>query len=186
MTRTIDELSTLDATGQAELVHRRELTPLELVDSAIARTERLNPKINVAITPLFDEARAAATSRDLADDPFRDVPFLLKDLVVMQKGQPSYMSNRALRDAHYISPMDSPLGARFREAGLSTQGKTNTREFGAEITTQALVFGATQNPWDLDRSTNGSSGGSAAAVKARMVPIAQANDGGGSIRLPAG
>ena len=95
------------------------------------------------------------------------------------------MGNRALRDAHYISPMDSPLGARFRAAGFITLGKTNTPEFGAQTTTQPLAFGATHNPWDLDRSTNGSSGGSAAAVASGMVSIAHANDGGGSIRLPA-
>jgi amidase len=181
----IDELATLDATAQAELVRRRDLTPLELVDSAIERIERLNPKVNAVITPLFEEARAAATSPDLPEGPFRGVPFLLKDLLVMQKGQPYYMGNRALRDAHYISPADSPLGARFRAAGLITLGKSNAPEFGIQTTTQPLAFGATHNPWDLDRSTNGSSGGSAAAVAAGMVPIAHANDGGGSIRLPA-
>ena len=142
----IDELATLDATAQAELVRRRDLTPLELVDGAIERIERLNPKVNAVITPLFEEARAAATSRDLPEGPFRGVPFLLKDLLVMQKGQPYYMGNRALRDADYISPADSPLGARFRAAGLITLGKTNAPEFGIQITTQPLAFGATHNP----------------------------------------
>src|SRR6516225_3604294 len=85
----IYELSTMDATAQAELVRRRELTPLELVDAAIARIERLNPTINAVITPLFEEARKAAVSPELPDGPFRGVPFLLKDIGAMQKGQPT-------------------------------------------------------------------------------------------------
>src|SRR5438128_12142198 len=114
MAHKLDELATLDATAQAELVRRRELQPLELVDSAIGRIERINPILNAVITPLFDEGRAAAASRDLPEGPFRGVPFLLKDLLVMQKGQPYYMGNRALRDAGYKSPVDTALGARFR------------------------------------------------------------------------
>ena len=181
----IDELSTMDATAQAELVCRRDLTPLELVDAAIARIERVNPTINAVITPLFEEARKAAVSPDLPDGPFRGVPFLLKDIGAMQKGQPYYAGNRALRDAGFRSPVDTPLGARFRSAGFITLGKTNLPEFGLQTTTQPLAFGATRNPWDLDRSTSGSSGGSCAAVAAGMVAMAHANDGGGSIRLPA-
>ena len=181
----IDELSTMDATAQAELVRRRELTPLELVDAAIARIERLNPTLNAVITPLFEDARKAAVSPDLPEGPFRGVPFLLKDIGAMQKGQPYYMGNRALRDADFRSPFDTPLGARFRAAGLITLGKTNLPEFGQQTTTQPLAFGATRNPWALDRSTSGSSGGSCAAVASGMVPMAHANDGGGSIRLPA-
>src|SRR5215831_16742313 len=181
----IDELSTMDATAQAELVRRRELTPLELVDAAIARIERVNPIINAVITPLFEEARKAAVSPDLPDGPFRGVPFLLKDIGAMQKGQPYYAGNRALRDAGFRSPVDTPLGARFRAAGLITLGKTNLPEFGQQTTTQPLAFGATHNPWALDRSTSGSSGGSCAAVASGMVPMAHANDGAGSIRLPA-
>jgi amidase len=183
--RLIDELSTMDATAQADLVRRRELTPLELVDAAIARIERVNPTLNAVITPLFEEAREAAVSPELPDGPFRGVPFLLKDIGAMQKGQPYYMGNRALRDAGFRSPADTPLGARFRAAGFITLGKTNLPEFGAQTTTQPLAFAPTHNPWALDRSTSGSSGGSCAAVAAGMVPIAHANDGGGSIRLPA-
>jgi len=181
----INELSTMDGTAQAELVRRRELTPLELVDAGIARIERLNRTINAVITPLFEEARKAAVSPDLPNGPFRGVPFLLKDIGAMQKGQPYYAGNRALRDAGFRSPADTPLGARFRAAGFITLGKTNLPEFGMQTTTQPLAFGATHNPWALDRSTSGSSGGSCAAVAAGMVPIAHANDGGGSIRLPA-
>ena len=159
----IDELSTMDATAQAELVRRRELSPLELVDAAIARIERLNSTINAVITPLFEDARKAAVSPDLPDGPFRGVPFLLKDIGAMQKGQPYYMGNKALRDAGYRSPADTTLGARFRAAGFITLGKTNVPEFGMQSTTQPLAFGASRNPWDLDRSSSGSSGGSCAA-----------------------
>jgi amidase len=137
-------------------VRRRELTPLELVDAAIARIERVNPAINAVITPPFEEARAAAVSRELPTGPFGGVPFLLKDLGAMQKGQPYYLGNRALRDLGFRSPFDTPLGARFRAAGFITLGKTNLPEFGQQTTTQPLAFGATHNPWDLDRSTSGS------------------------------
>jgi amidase len=107
----ISELATMDATAQTELVRRRELTPLELVDAAIARIQRVNPVLNAVITPLYEEARVAAVSRDLPDGPFRGVPFLLKDLGAMQKGQPYYMGNRALREAGFRSPVDTLLGA---------------------------------------------------------------------------
>ena len=150
MACNISQLSTMDATAQAELVRRKELTPLELVDAAIARIERINPTLNAVITPLYEEARAAAVAPDLSDEPFRGVPFLLKDIGAMQKGQPYYMGNRALREAGFRSPFDTPLGARFRSAGLITVGKTNLPEFGAQSTTQPLAFGATHNPWALD------------------------------------
>ena len=175
----------MDATAQAELVRRRELTPLELVDAAIARIERVNPTNNAVITLLFEEARKTAAALDLPNGAFRGVPFPLKDIGAMQKGQPYYAGNRALRDAGFRSPVDTPLGARFRSAGFITLGKTNLPEFGLQTTTQPLAFGATRNPCALDRSTSGSSGGSCAAVAAGMVPIAHANDGGDSIRLPA-
>jgi hypothetical protein len=151
----MNELSTMDATAQAELVRRRELTPLELVDAAITRIERVNPTLNAVITRLFEEAREAAVSPDLPDGPFSGVPFLLKDIGAMQKGQPYYMGNRALRDAGFRSPADTPLGARFRAVGLITLGKTNLPEFGLQSIAQPLAFGATHNPWALDRSTGG-------------------------------
>jgi amidase len=174
----------LDACGYAELVRRGETTPAELLEAAIERVEKHNPELNAVITPLYQEARAAARA-PLPDGPFRGVPFLLKDLGVEQAGQRYCMGNRALRDRGHRSPADSVLGARFRAAGLVTFGKTNTPEFGTVSTTQPLAFGPTRNPWDPERSTGGSSGGSAAAVAAGLVPMAHANDGGGSIRIPA-
>jgi amidase len=154
----VSELSTMDATAQAELVRGKELTPLELVDAAIARIEHVNQTLNAVITSLYEDARAAAVSPDLPDGPFRGVPFLLKDIGARQKGQPYYMGNRALREASFRSPVDTPLGARFRAAGLITLGKTNLPEFGMQSTTQPLAFGATHNPSASDRSTSGSSG----------------------------
>jgi amidase len=182
----MDELATVDAVGQAELVRRRQVTPLELVDAAIARIERRNRALNAVIAPLFEDARAAARSPALPDGPLRGVPFLLKDLGAQQRGQPYWCGNGALRAIDHRAPADTALGARFRAAGLITLGKTNLPEFGPQPTTQPLAFGDTHNPWDLRRSPGGSSGGSCAAVAAGLVPIAHANDGGGSIRLPAG
>ncbi len=180
-----DALATLDGIAQAELIRKGELSPRELVDAAISRIEKLNPVLNAVITPLFDEARAVAASPTLPAGPFRGVPILLKDFGAMQVGQPYYMGNQALRSARYTAPFDTPLGTRFQQAGFVTLGKTNMPEFGLQSTTQPLAFGVTRNPWDLTRSTSGSSGGSCAAVAAGLAPIAHANDGGGSIRLPA-
>ena len=113
------------------------------------------------------------------------MPFLLKDLGVDQAGLPQYEGNRVFRDLDQRAAADDELGARFRRAGLITLGKTNVPEFGPHPTTQPEAFGPTRNPWDLERTPGGSSGGSAAAVAAGLVPIAHANDGGGSIRIPA-
>jgi len=118
MAHGLNELSTMDATAQAELVRRRELTPIELVDASIARIESVNPATNAVISPLFEEARAAAISRELPSGPFGGVPFLLKDAGAMQKGQPYYMGNRALRDVDYRSPSDTVLLPRVMNPAL--------------------------------------------------------------------
>jgi amidase len=179
-----DPLASLDAVAQAELVQRREVTPLDLVDAAIARIERLDPLLGAVVCPLFEEARGAARGVP-PGGPFRGVPFLMKDVGATQAGQPQWMGNRALRDAGYKAARDTYLGARLRRAGLVTVGKSKVPEFGLQSTTQPLAFGPTHNPWDLARSPSGSSGGACAAVAAGLVPIAHANDGAGSIRLPA-
>jgi amidase len=179
-----DPLATLDAVGQAELVRTGEASPLELVEAAIARVERLDPALGALVCPLFEEARSAARAT-LPAGPFRGVPFLMKDIGATQAGQPLWMGNGALRDAGHRAALDTYLGARFRRAGLVTIGKSKIPEFGLQSTTQPLAFGPTHNPWDLARSPGGSSGGACAAVAAGLVPIAHANDGAGSIRLPA-
>jgi len=179
------ELANLDATAQAELIRRREVTPLELVDIAIAAIEELNPQLNAVITPLFDKGRALARSGSIPDGPFRGVPFLLKDLGAVSRGDPIYSGMRLLRDLHFVAPHDTYLAAKFKAAGFITLGKTNTPELGMNGTTEPEAFGPSRNPWDPSRSTGGSSGGAAAAVAARMVPVAHATDAAGSIRMPA-
>ncbi len=182
---TDDDLASLDATAQAELVRTGEVSSLELVDAAIARIESLNPRLNAVIHTDYDRARAAAAVSSADAAPFGGVPFLLKDIGANQAGLPYWAGNRCLKDIGNTSATDTVLGARFRAAGLITLGKTNLPELGSCPTTQPLSCGPTNNPWDLTRSPAGSSGGSGAAVASGMVPMAHANDGGGSTRLPA-
>lgn len=177
-----DDFSELDATAQAELVRNREVKPIELVDAAISRIERLNPRINAVITPMFDQAREAAKGK-LPEGPFKGVPFLLKDLVAEYQG--ARFAEGTAFSGEYLSQYDSELVIRHKRAGLIVLGKTNVPELGILPTTEPKRFGPCRNPWDPDRSTGGSSGGSAAAAAARMVPMAHGNDGGGSIRIPA-
>ncbi|MEO6571196.1 MAG: amidase, partial [Ilumatobacteraceae bacterium] len=131
------------------------------------------------------QARAEAEG-DLPDGPFRGVPFLVKDLGCAMAGEPMHMGCGGLKRAAFRSPVDSFLYESFRAAGVITLGRTNTPEFGSTVTTEPVAYGPTRNPWNIDHSTGGSSGGSAAAVAAGMVTMAHANDGGGSIRIPAG
>jgi amidase len=174
----------MDATAQAELVRDGEASPQELVEAAIARIEALNPQLNAVIHRFYDEALAEAGG-DLPDGPFRGVPFLLKDLGATLAGQPLHLGMRLLKEAGFRAPLDSYLGRRFKEAGFVVVGKTNLPELGILPTTEPDAYGPTRNPWDTERSSGGSSGGSAAAVASGMVPVAHANDGGGSIRIPA-
>lgn len=176
-----DELMRLDATAQAALVRSKQVHARELVAEAIARVERLNPQLNAVITPLFESALAAA-ERPLAG-PFAGVPFLLKDILAALGGVRQAAGSRFLRD--FVPGHDSELTRRFKRAGLIVIGKTNCPELGILPTTEPKWQGATRNPWSLDRTPGGSSGGSAAAVAAGLVPMAHANDGGGSIRIPA-
>jgi amidase len=179
-----DELASLDATAQAELVRTGEASPRELVDAAIGRIERVDPDLNAVIHRSFDRARELAGG-DLPDGPFRGVPFLLKDLGIAYAGDPLHMGMRVLREADFRAPVDSTLAVRFRAAGLVTVGRTNTPELGIVPTTEPVAYGPTRNPWDPSRTAGGSSGGAAAAVAAGLVPFAHASDGGGSIRIPA-
>ena len=179
-----DDLSALDATAQAELVRRGEATPLELVDAAINRIEKVNDDLNAVIHPLFDKARDAARA-DLPDGPFRGVPILIKDLDGSSVGDPLHWGNKLLKRVGYTATHDSYLVEKLRNAGFVIVGKTNTPEFGLMPTTESEAYGPARNPWNTDHSTGGSSGGSGAAVASGMVPTAHAGDGGGSIRIPA-
>lgn len=178
----VNELSNLDATALAELVCKKEVKPVELVQLAIDRIEKVNPRINAVVTTMYDEALAKANSVH-GDLPFAGVPFLLKDLAAAYKGVPTSSGSKYGRD--YTPIGDTELVARYRRAGLIVVGKTNTPEFGILPTTEPELFGPARNPWNTNYTTGGSSGGSAAAVAAGIVPMAHGNDGGGSIRIPA-
>ncbi len=181
-TTTAAELATLDATAQAVLVRGGEVSARELVEAAIERIERVNPQLNAVVTPLYDGARTAVAG-DPPTGPFAGVPYLLKDLVVEIEGTPFHEGSRFLRGN--VSTFTSELVHRLRRAGLVIVGRTSSPEFGMVPACEPRLWGPTRNPWDLGRSTSGSSGGSAAAVASGMVPMAHGNDMGGSLRFPA-
>src|SRR5262245_49398212 len=183
--RHVDDLAFLDATAQAALVRSGELAPIELVDAAINRTEKLNPELNAVIHPLFEKARATAAKRFAKDAPFRGVPMVLKDLDGPSAGDPFHLGNKLLKEVGYVADHDSFLIARLRAAGFVAIGKSNCPEFGLLPTTEPEAYGPTRNPWNTAHSPGGSSGGSGAAVASGMVPVGHAGDGGGSIRIPA-
>jgi amidase len=172
----------LDATAQADLVRRGEVSPAELVEEAIGRIEAVNPKLDAVIRTRFDQARAEAAG-DVPDGPFRGVPFLFKDLGCTVAGEVTGFGVGPMRDQ--AIPVTSFLAESFRAAGFIPLGRTNVPEMGTTVTTEPMSNAPARNPWDPGHSTGGSSGGSAAAVASGMVAAAHANDGGGSIRIPA-
>jgi amidase len=176
------DLATLDATAQAELVRRGDVTRAEVVAASIERAERLNPALNAIVTPMYERA-VSRTEPASGDGPFPGVPMVLKDLVAEVEGVRFTEGSRFL--AGNVSSFTSEIVRRLEAAGLVIIGKTATPEFGMSPSCEGALFGPTRNPWNLDRSTSGSSGGSAAAVAAGIVPIGHANDLGGSIRYPA-
>lgn len=176
------EYDRYDAIGLAELVKKKEIAPAELCEEAILRIEKLNPELNAVIYPMYDLARSCI-SHIPQDGIFAGVPFLLKDLLCEYAGVPMTSGSKALRD--YIPVADSEMVLRYKRAGLVILGKTNCPEFGLMPYTEPDLHGPTRNPWNPAHSCGGSSGGSAAAVSAGMVPMASGGDGGGSIRIPA-
>ena len=175
------EYGSYDGVGLAELVRRKQVTPKELLDEAIARTAKIDPQINAVVVKHYDYAERQIDN-GLPDGPFIGVPFLLKDLDILEgtrttSGASVYKDN--------VADHTSTLAQRFLNAGLTILGKSATPEFGLMPTTESRLFGPTRNPWNLEHSSGGSSGGAAAAVAARILPVAQASDGGGSIRIPA-
>jgi amidase len=176
------EYQDYDGIGLAALVAGKDVTALELVDAAIARAEELNPRLNAIVYRTFERAREHARQGP-PDGPFKGVPFLLKDILAQTTEAPTRAASRFTFDRP--APFDAELTARFRRAGLISLGKTNVPEFGLVPLTESKLYGPARNPWSLEHSTGGSSGGSAAAVAGGIVPLAHANDGGGSIRIPA-
>lgn len=168
-----------DATGLARLISAGETTPEEVQRTALQAIEETNPELNALVGEYFDEPLEHAQ-----DGPFAGVPFLIKDLVLHAEGIPTRFGSRMTGDGIPF-PYDTELMSRFRKAGLATLGRTTAPEFGFNATTESVATGPTRNPWDLSQSPGGSSGGSGALVAARAVPVAHANDGGGSIRIPA-
>ena len=194
MCRNMTEPLQLDATGQAELLRDGKISPTELVDLAIGAVERVNPKLNAVIHPRFERARTEAKgakrptptgSASSTDGTFSGVPIVVKDLNCQIKGEPYHLGTRFLKSRQYVATHDSYLYERLRRAGFIAIGRTNVPEFGSTITTEPLAYGPARNPWNTEHSTGGSSGGSAATVAAGCVAVGHANDGGGSIRIPA-
>lgn len=180
MTDVID----LDARGQAEAVRAGRCSPDELVEAALARIDELNPTLNAVIHRLDKKAQAQVEA-GLPDGPFRGVPIVLKDLNAHSAGDPYHEGMKVLRDLAWTEAEDTFLVAKLRAAGFVFVGRTNVPEQGLVPTTEPEAYGPTRNPWDLTRSTGGSSGGTAAAVASGMVALGHGNDGGGSIRIPA-
>ena len=180
----MSKLTNCDATEQAAMVARGEVSARELVDAAIQQAHTVNGDINAIIHPRFEKAQQEA-SGTLPQGAFTGVPLVLKDLGAPLAGEPHHMGTRFLKEAGYVAPSNSYLTDRFLRAGFVVIGRTNTPEFGNTITTEPLSYGPSRNPWNLEHSTGGSSGGSAASVAAHIVPVGHANDGGGSIRVPA-
>jgi amidase len=179
-----DDLCWIDAVGQADLVRSGEVTAIELTESAIERIERLDPIIGALVDRRFQRARSEARSNE-GGAPLSGVPFFLKDAVQHSEGDRYQHGMQFLRDHPWTSPKDTELTRRYRAAGLILLGRTKVPELTVSPTTEPMAFGPTRNPWDLNRSAGGSSGGSAAAVACGMVPVAHGNDMGGSIRIPA-
>ena len=186
MGMALAEYAEYDGLGLAKLVADGDVTTAELVEAAIARVDKHNPTINAVVYKMYDQARDAAAKQQRAGrgpGRFQGVPMLLKDLLGDYEGVPSTRGCRFMTGVPALQ--DQTLVVRYKDAGLIALGKTNVPECGILPTTECALYGPTKNPWNLAYSVGGSSGGSAAAVAAGIVPIAHANDGGGSIRIPA-
>ena len=178
-----EELATLDATAQADLVRAGAVTPLELVDAAIQRIEAVDGAVNAVPMRMWERAREAAAG-DVAGRVFGGVPVVVKD-VAAAAGEPRYRGSRFLKDQAWVEDHDANSIVQLRKAGFINVGRSNLPELAGGITTEPSAHGPCRNPWDLAFSVGGSSGGSAAAVAAGMVPLAHGTDGGGSVRIPA-
>jgi amidase len=179
---SLNDYTAHDGLGLAELIARKEVKPEELIAAALDAVEKVNPKLN-AVLQTFPTQSVAEARGGLPQGLFAGVPFMVKELLLHARNIGCSMGSRLAQG--FVAPEDTELMARFRRSGLVLVGTTQTPELGYSPTTETKLFGPVHNPWDLARSAGGSSGGSAAAVAAGIVPLAHANDGGGSIRIPA-
>lgn len=171
-----------DALGLGELVKKGEVSAIELLDASLEKAEEAQGKLN-CFTRLWGDMAREQIDSGLADGPFQGVPFYVKDLGVHVKGQPMTSGSVGFKD--FVCEYDSELAKRWKAAGLVLAGQTTSPEFGLTTTTESALYGNTRNPWDLERSSGGSSGGASSAVAGGVAPMAHASDGGGSIRIPA-
>lgn len=179
---TFSDYGNCDGLGLAELVQKKKVSPSELVEEAISRIEKHNPQLNAVVLPLYERAREKAKGK-LPDGPFMGVPFMIKDLHATLEGVPTSHGNKLWRNIP--ASITTELVKRWENSGVIVVGKTNTPEFGLTPYTESETLLPARNPWDISRTPGGSSGGSGAAVAARMVPLASGGDGGGSIRVPS-
>ena len=175
------EYGSYDGMGLAELIRKKQVSAGELLDEAIGRTVRVDPAINAVVVKHYDYAQRQI-DHGLPDGPFAGLPFLLKDLDVLEGTRTTFGASLYKND---VADHTGTLARRFLDTGVTIFGKSSSPEFGLMPTTESRLFGPTRNPWNLAHSSGGSSGGAAAAVAARILPVAHASDGGGSIRIPA-
>ncbi len=173
----------LDGRGLAALVRKGEVSPAELLEAAIVRVEKVEPHLNAVSERLYDQARREAARSSSLQGPLAGVPTLIKDMFAPVAG--ARMTQGSLAQGEFRADRDCEIVSRWRRAGCQLLGTTTAPEFGVSYSTESRRFGATRNPWNLEHSAGGSSGGAAALVAARVVPFAHGNDGGGSLRVPA-
>ena len=171
-----------DAISLAGLITKRQVSAEELLETAIARAEQVNPAINAIVHKKYERARAAVAA-GLPDGPLKGVPYLIKDLGFFETGEPATFGSNLFKD--FIADHETAYVTRCKKAGLVFMGRSSSPEFGLNPNTEPRLYGSCHNPWHLEYSAGGSSGGAAAAVSAGILPVAHATDGGGSIRIPA-
>lgn len=177
------EYNQYDGLGLAALIQNKEIQAQQLLEVALARTQQVNPRLNAIIIPMYEHAQKRSLQQ--LTGPFSGVPFLLKDLQQEYAGVPTSSGSKALKRLKYTPTQHSEMVKRWENSGVVTFGLTNAPEFGIKGITEPEAWGSCHNPWNLKHNSGGSSGGSASAVAAGIVPIAGASDGGGSIRIPA-
>ncbi len=178
----LKEYPQFDGTDLANLIKDRQISSADVIDTVFYLIEKLNPKLNAIVRPLENEARRTLEA-GVSDGPFVGVPIVLKDEYLSVANVPNDQSSRLA--AGWSRPYDTSLVSSYRNAGIVPVAKTNLPELGASVTTDATLYGPCATPWDITRNSGGSSGGSASAVAAGIVPLGYSNDGAGSIRIPA-